>query len=408
VAVYKTARLHAGPVVVVSVCVLVTATTTIHWLARPHLFTWLGVAALCWALESHAVQRRKWLLPITMVLWVNLHSGFVAGFLVMGAWLAGAWLNQRFTSAKEERGHWRREIKWYAIALLLCGVATLANPYFFQLDRHVFSYLFSPHTVTAHVSEWLSPDFHNPRLAWFELFLPLAPATGVWHGVKRRFHWCLLIFGFMHLALLFVRMLPVFAIVCAAPVAAAGEEVLPKLHLWRYVREAERVAKGSRRAPITPALWGISFAAILAVGVSPVRLGAGSQIPVAAIRLLPPGRVFTTDQWADYFIYAQPDRRVFFDGRNDFYGPAFVRIYLTMLKAEPGWRQILTCYHVSVVLVPTRSSLSAALDYASDWRRVSRDGHAAPFVLGQHMRTQGISGRGSPSILALRDRRGAD
>jgi hypothetical protein len=186
--VHKTARLHAGPVVAGAVCALVMATSTIHWLARPHLFTWLGVAALCWALERPAVEQRAWLFSVAMVLWVNLHPGFVAGYLVMGAWLAGAWLNQRFIGAKEQRQHWRRNINWYVIAFLLCGVATLANPYFFQLDRHIVSYLFDPSTVTAHVSEWLSPDFHNPRLAWFELLLPLAAATGVWHGLKRRFH----------------------------------------------------------------------------------------------------------------------------------------------------------------------------------------------------------------------------
>jgi hypothetical protein len=198
----------------------------------------------------------------------------------------------------------------------------------------------------------------------------------------------------MHLALFSVRIVPLFAIVCAAPVAAAGEEALPKLHFWRYVREAEEVAKGGKRPAIALAIWGIGLAAALGVGLSPVRLGAGSRIPVTAIRRLPPGRVFTTDQAADYLIYAQPGRKVFFDGRNDFYGPAFVQTYLPILKAQPGWQQVLTRYGVSVVLVLARSSLSMALDYASDWRRVYRDGHAALFVRDQHTRTQGTSGRG--------------
>ena len=393
VVVYRTARLYAGPVAAATTCALVMATTTIHWLARPHPFTWLGIAALCWVLESHAWNRRVWLLPVAMVLWVNLHPGFVAGFVVIGTWLAGAWFNQRFISAKEERRHWRRESKWYAMALVLCGLSTLANPYFFQLNRHIASYLFAPSTVIAHVSEWLSPDFHNPRLAWFELLLPLAAATGVWHGLKQRFQWCFLIFAFMHLALFSVRNVPLFAIVCAAPVAAAAEEVLPKLDFWRYVREAEEVAKGGRRATITLALWGLGFAAILSVSVSPVRLGAGSHIPVTAIRRLPPGRVFTTDQWADYLIYAQPGRRVFFDGRNDFYGRAFVQTYLRILKAERGWQAALIHYHVSVILVPERSSLSVALDYASDWRTLYRDAGALVYVKQESMARTRETGR---------------
>jgi hypothetical protein len=391
--VYRTARPYAGLVIAGGVCVLVMATTTIHWLARPHLFTWIGVAALCWALETHAVERCAWFLPVAMVVWVNLHPGFVAGFLVMGAWLAGAWFNQRFISAKEERRHWRREAKWYGIALLLCGVSTLANPYFLQLDRHLASYLFAPSTVTAPVSEWLSPDFHNPGLAWFELLLPLAAAAGVWRGLKQRFHWCFLIFAFMHLALFSVRNVPLFAIVCAAPVAAAGEEALPKLDFWRYVREAEGVARGAGRRGMTLAIWGLGFAAILNVSVSPVRLGAGSRIPVTAIRRLPPGRVFTTDQWADYLIYAEPGRKVFFDGRNDFYGPAFVQTYLTILKAEPGWEQALARYRLSAVLVPARRSLSGALDCAPSWRRLYHDVDAAVFVRDQPMTRREKDGR---------------
>jgi hypothetical protein len=128
------------------------------------------------------------------------------------------------------------------------------------------------------------------------------------------------------------------------------------------------------------AIWGLGLAAVLGVGVSPVRLGGGSHISVAAIRRLPPGKLFTTDQWAEYLIYARPSRRVFFDGRNDFYGPAFVQTYLTILKAQPGWEQILTRYRVSVVLVPARSSISAALDYAFGWRQLYSDRDEVVFV----------------------------
>ena len=341
VVVYRTARLYSGPVAAGITCALVMAATTIHWLARPHLFTWLALAILCWRLERPASKEELFALTAMMVVWVNLHPVFVVGFLVLAAYFAGAVLESRLRTTRGKGSQSGRRFRWYALAIAVAAATTLVNPYGIGLDRHIISYLFSRPTVTAHVSEWLSPEFHNPRLAWFELLLPLAAAAGVWHGLKHRFDWCLLIFGFMHLALLSVRNVPLFAIVCTAPVAAAGEEVLLKLDFWRYVREAEGVAKGSSRVRMTLALWGIGFAAIVAVGVSPVRLGAGSSIPVAAVRRLPPGRLFTTDQWADYLIYAQPDRRVFFDGRNDFYGPAFVQAYLTLLKAEPGWQEAL-------------------------------------------------------------------
>ena len=408
VAVYRGARVYAGPIIAGGTCALVMATTTVHWLARPHLFTWLALAMLCLVLEKYGRWRRVWILAAGMALWVNLHPGFIAGFLVLGAWLAGAGLGWRLSKAMEERARYQREIKWCGMALLVCAATTLANPYFLELHRHVASYLLAPSPVTVHVSEWLSPDFHNPRLAWFELLLPLAAAAGVWHGLKGRFNWCVLIFGFMHLALLSVRNVPLFAIACATPVAAAAEEALAGFDFWRSVRTAEATTRGANRRSVTVALWALGIVAVVAVGVSSGRLGKGSGIPVVAIQHLPPGRLFTTDQWADYLIYATPGRKVFFDGRNDFYGPAFVNSYLEIMRAQPGWQKVLEKYGVTVALVPARSPLSAAFSCIPGWREVYRDARAAVFVWrGGESRGREGAGEASSEGLSSRESRGS-
>lgn len=380
VMIYRTARIHAGPVVAGVTCGLVLAATTIHWLARPHLFTWLALAIFCWVLERGPRSTRLWSLPAVMVLWVNLHPGFVAGFLVLGAWLAGSGVNWWFSNIPEERRHARRQVRWCGVGLLACGAATLVNPYFIGLHGHVVSYLFARSSVTAHVSEWLSPNFHNPRLAWFELLLPFAAAAGVWHGLKQRFHWCLLIFGFMHLALLSMRNVPLFAIVCAAPMAAAAEDVLEKCDSWRSVRRVEALLSRTNRRLATAGACTIGLALLLAVSASPLTLGQGAGIPRTAIAHLPAGRLFTTDQWADYLVYTQPGRKVFFDGRNDFYGPAFVNSYLAIMRAAPGWERILDKYHVSVALVPVDSALNSALNRDVAWVTRYRDSKATVFV----------------------------
>jgi hypothetical protein len=380
VVVYLTARLHSGPIVAGATCALVMATSTIHWLARPHLFTWLGVSALFWALERHDLECRLWLVVVGMILWENLHPGFIAAFLVMSAWLAGAWLKSRFAGETEERDLCWREIKGYVVMLCVCGLATLANPYFFGLDHHIASYLLSPHTVTAHVSEWLSPDFHNPRLVWFELLLPVAASAGIWHAFRRRFHWCLLIFGSMHLALSSVRMVPLFAIICAAPLAAAGEEVLARFRFWQQAREAEAIASKASTGWATTGILALAVVGIATVSVLPVTLAEGSGIPAAAVHQLPEGRMFTTDQWADCLIYTSPGRKAFFDGRNDFYGPGFVSLYLKMMRAEPSWRQAFERYGITVAFLPRASALSAILGYSSGWRKLYRGADAVVFV----------------------------
>lgn len=381
VVVYRTARRHAGPIVACAVCGLAMATTTIHWLARPHLFTWLSLATLCWFLEKLSIGRRRrwlWTLPCLMILWVNLHPGFVAGFLVLGAWFVGSCLGWRFGGTKEDWANGRGAAKWGLLALAACAAATLVNPYFLHLHEHVALYLFSPSTVTAHVEEWLSPDFRNASLVWLQILLPLAGAAAVWHGLKRHFYWCLVIFGFMHLSLQSVRNVPLFAIVCTAPLAAATEEAMAKFDFWRSFRMAEVMVEGAKRLWATASMWALGLALLGAVSAAPVTLG--KAIPIEAMERLLPGRLFTTDQWADYLLYAEPGRKVFFDGRNDFYGQAFVESYLRVMKAEPGWEAVLQKYRVSVAMVPADSSMSAALRRDAAWMTVYHDSTAATFV----------------------------
>src|SRR5206468_1702875 len=58
--------------------------SSLHWLARPHLFTFLGTAIFVAILDGwysgRFSARRLWLLPLAMVVWANLHGGFLIGF----------------------------------------------------------------------------------------------------------------------------------------------------------------------------------------------------------------------------------------------------------------------------------------------------------------------------------------
>src|SRR5215472_6075071 len=111
VVLYRTARLRVGPMMAFAVTCLAMATTTIHWLARPHLLTWLFLGVLCFLLERADVTgdyRPLLALPVLMILWVNLHPGFVAGPLVLGAWCVSALLQCWSATDGEDRYYRRR------------------------------------------------------------------------------------------------------------------------------------------------------------------------------------------------------------------------------------------------------------------------------------------------------------
>jgi hypothetical protein len=281
--------------------------------------------------------------------------------------------------------HHRRRGQAFCFGLLLasCLAATLANPYYWLLDARIASYLLSSKSVTSHVAEWLSPDFHNPRLHWFELLLPLPVAAGVWQGARGHIPHCTLVFGWMHLALMSVRNVPLFAIVCAGPVAAVGKRFIGQGRFGGDLLTVEAFL-GSH-GPCSRTALAYCLAWVLLAGIflcGPTNLGPPRSLPVNAVRKLPAGRLFTTDRWADYVIYADPGRQVFFDGRNEAYGAEIMNDYLTAMRVQPGWQDILLKYQITAALVPPNSSISAALMAAPGWKLIYQDRTAVIYVQG--------------------------
>ena len=67
--------------------------SSIHFLARPHVLSWLFTLIAFWlleTLEARGDQRVLFWMPILILVWVNLHGGFLVAFVMQGAYLVGA------------------------------------------------------------------------------------------------------------------------------------------------------------------------------------------------------------------------------------------------------------------------------------------------------------------------------
>jgi len=80
----------------IAATMLIGGVSTMHWLARPHMFTWGLLLATLWLLEADRREpsRRVWLLIPMVAVWVNLHGGFVAALVTVGVFGAGTSLEQ--------------------------------------------------------------------------------------------------------------------------------------------------------------------------------------------------------------------------------------------------------------------------------------------------------------------------
>src|ERR1700694_1275599 len=83
----------------------------IHLFARPHVLAWLFAVIWFQILDSSESadgtesRRRLWYLPALMMLWVNLHGGFVLGFALLGLYLLSGSI--RYFRCRDEGMHRR-------------------------------------------------------------------------------------------------------------------------------------------------------------------------------------------------------------------------------------------------------------------------------------------------------------
>jgi len=375
-------RRGTGLWVAVGVTLAASSASSVHYLARPHVFSILLYTLCVWALDE---DRRRpgvwiWLLVPVAGLWANLHGGFVA-FLATLA-LAAA------VSALERR--WRRARRYGALCLLSVA-ATILNPYGWRLHQHIFEYL-SSSWILNHVQEFQSPEIRSESMVVFALLLVggiAAASRALARG--ERFEGALaLAWGFA--ALRSARHIPFFAI-AAAP-AIAGECAL----WWRGIadrapsRSARRVfwelGQELGHAPRVTAWLAAGAAVVLAVaGVAtdfPASIFPAQAVDRNLSLLAPPDaapRILTSDQWGDYLIFRfYPRQRVFFDGRSDFYGPALGTDYTALAGAQDGCLELLDQYRFDAALLPRDWPLGAVLDGDAQWERTYRDAVATLYV----------------------------
>ena len=181
-------------IVATLIAVVVAAASSTHWLARPHLFTLLFLVLFYAALEQVRDGRTRLagipylaILPAATVLWTNLHGGFFIGILMIGAYGGGEVLKMVLSENRgESRATWEKA-GWYFASALGCLAASLINPYSYRLHVHILAYLRDPF-YAQHINEFLSPNFHDLEVVFFEGLLVLAAAAGCWHLSKGRYH----------------------------------------------------------------------------------------------------------------------------------------------------------------------------------------------------------------------------
>ena len=413
--------LRRGTNVFVALVLLLLAASAsmIHFLARPHVLSWLLTLAWFWILDSSetdcmqtdpagpsatrstATGRRLWLLPLLMLVWVNVHGGFLVGFVLLAIyWLSAiwyaVWLKENKFPEFLAKLRCRAQARSLAAVGLAAGVASLVNPYGWKLHAHIYGYL-SNRFPMEHIDEFQSPNFHGVAQRCFALLM-LATMVAVASRARAvRVSEGLVILFALYSGLYASRNIPVSSLLLALVIGPLLSGAIKNLggDLIRFRRLGDREAAFTERmvtveSSLQGHLWAIAAAAFLIViAAYGGRLGANQlmdahfdpkRFPASAVDFLDRktagerDAVTVPDYWGGYLIYRlYPRTLVALDDRHDLYGEEFFKSYLKMVRVEPGWDGLLDKYQARCVLVPKGSALANILEQRPPWKRVYTD-----------------------------------
>jgi hypothetical protein len=339
---------------------LLLSTCNIHWLARPHVESWLFLLGSLLYLERKGSGQAKVRPTLSTALgvaaftalWANIHASFfLAPLLALLYALRG-------------------RVSWWLVAV--AAAAPLANPYGWRLYQHVYNYLMDSELL-ARIGEFQSFDFHTAGAGQIIATVILGIAGGTLALTAGRWEHFFLAMAISAMALRSARALPLSALLLLPVANCAITEKLPFQRFQAYCVRLRALDARMGGLALAPFL-------VLAAGGLLRATPAGfppSQFPVAAYAHLPEGgRLFAPDSYGGYLIYRSGGRRkVFFDGRSDFYGAEFLKQYSRMVQVRPGWRETWEGWHFSHALLPNDYPLVPALEQIG-WRETYRDGVA--------------------------------
>jgi hypothetical protein len=414
----------SGLFLAVVLMLLAEAASAIHLYARPHIASWLLTLSWFVVLEKWELWNQKqgsrprwipWFFPASILLWVNLHGGWLFGLALLGIYVASAWVETWRASDPFVAVHIAQRARAMTLTWVGSMAATLLNPFGWRLHVHIYRYLTDRYLIN-HIDEFRSPNFHGWAERSFAIILVLvliafAGNRQSTNSFELRLSNLLVVLLAAYAGFYSSRNLPVSSmllVLIAGPILGKSiDGIAENPGASRSLRRiivgitnySDRMA--ALETQLRGRLWPLVFVAFaFAICLHGGWLGSrqlihaefdSKKVPVAAVTFLESeaGRelsgaspVFSTDTWGGYLIYRMyPQRKVVIDDRHDFYGSDRVRQYLILTQGENGWRSVLKDWQIRTALLPADSTLTnLLLELPQEWRMVYEDKVAVVFV----------------------------
>jgi hypothetical protein len=338
-----------------------------NWSVRSQLLAYPLFAFCIWSLLhwQNGGKKHLWVLPISALLWANLHGSFILPFALTGAALLFG----------------KGDKKALLITLGAMLPATLVNPHGLRAWNYVTFMLNSP-SDQLFAFEWAPPRNDgwqmNIFFAWLLAFAPLAALSP---RKRSALEWAWFL-GFGWLALTGLRYVIWFQLLLAVFTAALLAE-------W-----TDRLAPPRRTFPALDLAFGIFMLLIPLTLLPGLREHwMGDSVPVyemsttalEATGWLVQHPEACSNLWADYAFggylsFALPSCKPWMDSRFNAYPPEQWAEYVRVTKAE-GWQEMFDREGIDHLFLSraAQPKLIEVVSASSAWCKEYRDEYAAIF-----------------------------
>jgi len=319
--------------------------------ARPHVLTWPLLAFWTWLMLRAREQDRAPPLAAAalMIVWANMHGGFVFGLGIAAAFGFEAFVDSRDRT---------RAFRQWLVFGIACALACLVNGN--GLEGALHPLRFTQLQMLPLIDEW-KPSSPS-RTPFFFAVLAITLALIVWKRPRLPWVRWLLLAAMLGLALLQTRHQAMLAIVAAM--------ILPQ-GFAKGSDSAIAIDTVSRRIALAGAALLVAVRAIM-----PLQPPDNEANPWKLIAMVPPD--LRSQPVLNGYSMGGPlilsGIRPYVDGRGDMYGDALVVDYARIVHGDAGRFEVaVNRWNIRWAILPNDNKLIPTIASSPDWRQVAHD-----------------------------------
>jgi hypothetical protein len=350
------------------------------YLTRPQIFTYLFTALYFYTLYRFTEKGKNllFLLPLVMVIWANVHGGFLVGLGMIAIFTISAVFPFLYghRTGREALGPL---LLWGGLSAL----STLLTPYGTKLWEFIVHSVSAPRPIT----EWFPIPLWDTSFLYVKLMVVVLGLTffilprQTWRMWEMMLVGCAVYFAFRH-----QRHTPLLAIL-GAPILAKGLE-----SLRTALSSKMKNATGSPEFHfiLKSAVVGMAVFHLLTTGSTHLhahgQLVVTADFPVAAVAFVKrnhiQGNLIVPFDWGSYALWHLfPQCRVSIDGRYDTAYPAeVIQDNWQFTWGGPQWRNLIENYPSEIALLMRRHGTHLRLFQDPEWQYIYSDPIALIFV----------------------------